>query len=217
MGGLVTMMTARELNLSDQLRAAAATDPLTGLLNRRSFIPTMRSLVATSNAAAHPLTLVIVDVDHFKRVNDTYGHGVGDHALQTLADILTEQSRADDVVCRLGGEEFSVVLPGCSEESAQTYIERVAAALATTPVIPGLTLSVSAGICTASEADGDADALIERADQALYRAKQAGRRRFATWRPVIEVGPPLPNAGDSADLARSSDAILTTADRQSAR
>ena len=181
MGALVATMTRQQAALRQELAVAAETDPLTGLLNRRSFNPLLERLVATSATRPRPVAVVMFDLDHFKRLNDDLGHLAGDRALQTVASILREHSREDDLVSRFGGEEFAVALAGADRDAARRYAERVADALCSWEVADGRTLSTSAGICSGGDQELSAEALLLRADDALYAAKEAGRCRAAWW------------------------------------
>lgn len=163
----------------------ATTDPLTGLFNRRALDARLGVLIEQQA----PFALIIADIDHFKRINDTHGHDVGDRALKVLAATLKQCVRRHDLVCRFGGEEFVVLLVGLDVAGALEIIERVrselprATARASVP-----TFTLSAGIVDHGEAD-DADALLRTADQLLYEAKSLGRDRvqMAPGRPVHEA------------------------------
>jgi diguanylate cyclase (GGDEF)-like protein len=180
MAGLVSVMTVREERLRHELQQMASTDPLTGLLNRRAFDPRLHSMFAEAAGMSSPLTVVMFDLDHFKRFNDEHGHLIGDRALQRVADVLRGESRDGDAVSRFGGEEFAVALLGCDVLAARAYTLRVARALASHEDDARMRLSASAGI-SALDSMVDATALLARADAALYAAKQAGRARAAWW------------------------------------
>jgi diguanylate cyclase (GGDEF)-like protein len=189
MAALVVTMTDQHSRLRHELAVAAETDPLTGLLNRRSFNPRLDEAVAGAIARRRPLSVVMVDLDHFKRLNDEHGHLAGDRALEEVALVLRAQSRQDDLVSRFGGEEFAVALPGADADDARAYAGRVAADLASRTGTDLPPLSFSAGIATLTAAGEQGQALLAHADEALYAAKAAGRRRQATWQGGIEVGP----------------------------
>jgi diguanylate cyclase (GGDEF)-like protein len=167
--------------LLDQLETEARVDPLTGLLNRRGF--ELRT-APMAEASGLTLSVVVLDLDHFKAVNDSYGHETGDRVLRWLGTVLREQSRGVDVVARMGGEEFVVLLPRTDAAHAERFAERVRAAMGAADAearlrigLPAeLQLTVSAGIA-AGVAPIDLDALVTAADGALYAAKNAGRDR----------------------------------------
>lgn len=168
--------------LIDDARRLAASDALTGLPNRRAFVDAIER--ERSRAARHalPFSFVMIDVDHFKSVNDTYGHAAGDVVLQAVAAALIGIARRSDVVGRWGGEEFVVALPQTSEAGARVAAERLRKAIADTQcVLPsGETIHVTASLGIASvEVAWQTDALVARADGAMYEAKAAGRNRVA--------------------------------------
>jgi diguanylate cyclase (GGDEF)-like protein len=162
-----------------QLEQAARTDPLTGLPNRRAFWDRVEVERLHHQRSAAPLSLVLLDVDHFKQLNDRFGHSVGDLALRHLAAIIRERLRAQDLVARWGGEEFVVVLPETGIEGALAVSENLRVALATTPLeIEGGVVMLSASFGVAElPADGLVESTLNRADAALYRAKATGRNR----------------------------------------
>jgi len=167
-------------SLYEDARRLATTDALTALLNRRAFIEAVERERARSDRHAYPLSLLLLDVDHFKRVNDEYGHIAGDIVLQGVARVLESVARRSDFVARWGGEEFVVALPQTGEAGARVAGERVRRALAaTTHKFPdGGTLQVTASIGVASsEAPWSVDALVAAADEAMYAAKARGRNR----------------------------------------
>jgi diguanylate cyclase (GGDEF)-like protein len=195
MAAVVAVMTERERQLRADLSRAAATDPLTGLLNRRSFNPLLERLVGDARRQRQSVTVVMFDLDHFKRLNDQHGHPAGDRALQEVADVLRTQSREGDLVSRFGGEEFAIALRGAAAEDGRSYAERVAAALADRGP-EGTPISTSAGISTLV-GDESAEVLLSRADQSLYAAKQAGRGRHGTWGSEIDIGAPFHDEVDA--------------------
>ncbi len=191
MAALVAYMRARADRLNDQLELAAQTDALTGLRNRRAFDPELERLLRTAAADGTALSVVMFDIDHFKRFNDRHGHIVGDEALRRMAAVLVDQCRPVDLVARFGGEEFAVVLPGVEAVGARSLTERVAWALGVEPVERDLRITTSAGVSTLDPHAHHETivALLTRADQALYAAKGAGRARAAWWTAEgIEIG-----------------------------
>jgi two-component system cell cycle response regulator len=161
---------------SQQLEMLAFTDPLTGLDNRRSMMRRLAAAISGARRHGRPLAAAMLDLDHFKTINDTHGHDVGDAVLIIIAQRLTERLRKEDVVGRLGGEEFFVLLPDADGPAADAAVEALRHAVADTPIRAGhreVSVTVSAGV--ASWAGDDADDLLRRADTALYAAKAAGR------------------------------------------
>ncbi|MHB1397790.1 MAG: GGDEF domain-containing response regulator [Trichloromonadaceae bacterium] len=167
----------------EQLAHMAVTDMLTGLYNRAYFDATIELEAARSRRTGHPVSLLLIDLDHFKRINDTYGHPIGDDVLRTVAAVCRETARQADVVCRYGGEEFAVLLPGASAADALQIAERLRRKIAdiSPDHLPiSCPISVSIGIaCSNGRDDLTAKGLIEEADGALYNCKQNGRNRSA--------------------------------------
>ncbi|MCZ8218626.1 MAG: sensor domain-containing diguanylate cyclase [Acidovorax sp.] len=155
----------------------ARTDALTGLLNRRGFETQMAFALALARRSTRPLSLIAVDVDHFKRVNDTYGHEAGDEVLRRLARTLETRLRGSDVIARLGGEEFVALLPDTDLEGARAIAQTLVTAMAQQqdPVVG--TITVSAGVASMRGTDDTGDAILRRGDIALYDAKGQGRNR----------------------------------------
>lgn len=148
-------------------------DPLTGVTNRR----TMDSVLAEWSASNVPHAFILLDLDHFKSVNDTYGHAVGDKVLQFLARHMESVAREGDICCRYGGEEFVMLLPKTTADEAAQVAEQLREILSTTESPCGKPVTLSAGIAVFPEMADSTEALIEAADSALYRAKQAGRNQ----------------------------------------
>jgi len=166
--------------LQAQLREQAERDPLTGMYNRRYLDVALPEALRRCAAAGSPLSIAMIDVDHFKRINDAHGHPMGDQVLRALATILTKHVRDSDIVCRFGGEEFLVVLPGMRRDGAMARAEAWRSAFEAERVPSGgeaIAATLSVGIATFPE-DGDAIVtLVRAADDALYRAKRTGRNR----------------------------------------
>jgi diguanylate cyclase (GGDEF)-like protein len=157
-----------------EAKELADVDALTGLHNRRYFHETLAREVARAKRYRRTLALIILDLDDFKNINDRIGHLGGDEALAEVGERLRSVVRSADVACRIGGEEFAVLLPEAKLGDAEQLYERLAAAVAASPVGPAGRLSVSAGI-TRLRVDDDRTSFFERADDALYRAKRAGK------------------------------------------
>ncbi|CAI3804500.1 sensor domain-containing diguanylate cyclase [Pseudarthrobacter sp. MM222] len=162
------------------LEHSASTDPLTGLLNRRAFEAGLSRELAAADVHGSRLSVVVLDIDHFKRVNDSFGHQVGDEVLVEVTRRLGRTARRGELLGRLGGEEFLWLLPGSGGEDAWRAAERARLAIESVPFDGVGTLTVSAGVCEL--ADADANRLINCADQALYRAKQLGRNNSVRYR-----------------------------------
>lgn len=164
----------------------AAEDVLTGLANRRYFMIAGGQLLERVKRYERPACLLLLDLDHFKAVNDRYGHQAGDVVLQVTARLLTEHRRSADVPARIGGEEFAVLLPETDLPGAVTLAERLRAGLPAAPIPltgnPGatVTMTMSIGVTVCRGTDGSLSDVLRRADAALYRAKTAGRNRVVT-------------------------------------
>lgn len=172
------------VDLLQRLEHMSASDPLTGLANRRVFDEDLHAELARARRSGAPVGLALVDVDHFKRFNDTHGHLAGDEALVVVARTLVESARAEDRVCRIGGEEFALILPGADAPRAAEVGERVRRAVEAID-IPYGRLTVSVGVVTSDGSDTIA-ALVAAADACLYRAKDEGRNRVVA--PAVATG-----------------------------
>jgi two-component system cell cycle response regulator len=158
---------------SGRLEAMLFEDPLTGLSNRRFILTQLAGAVSGARRHHRPLTIAIVDIDHFKSVNDRHGHAAGDRVLAAVAGCLREHLRAEDQLGRLGGEEFLMLLPDTASAAARAVAEKLRTEVAAAPAPAAVT--VSAGVAT--WAQDTPEALLRRADAALYRAKEGGRDR----------------------------------------
>ncbi len=174
----------REANA--RLEALATTDGMTGLANHRAFQERLRQEMAHAQESKTPLTLLLLDVDHFKEYNDTYGHPAGDDVLRRVAALIRQSIRTADFPARYGGEEFAVLLPSADAAMAREVAERIRVTIAGTP-FPARRITISLGACSYGVGSEEAETLVLRADQALYVAKRDGRNcvRFAND-PVIE-------------------------------
>ncbi len=165
------------LNVVESLERVAGTDRLTGLWNRRRLEEAGTTLIALAGRRGDPLSLLFFDLDYFKRVNDTYGHAVGDAVLATVAEVVREQLRASDFLARWGGEEFLILAAGTRLEGAMALGEKIRLAVAST-VFPGCgSLTLSLGVAEYGLGE-EFEHWIARGDQALYRAKEGGRNRL---------------------------------------
>jgi diguanylate cyclase (GGDEF)-like protein len=186
LGGYVAKYLAAndpEARAAEELHRRATADPLTGLPNRRAFDEALAREVARAARGGAALAVVLVDVDHFKRVNDAHGHPAGDQVLRTVAARIAAAARAGDLVGRLGGEEFGVALPGADLLAAAQAAERIRARVADEPVEAAgaaLAVTVSAGVAALGPDAADGPALVARADARLYQAKRDGRNRVAS-------------------------------------
>lgn len=181
--------------LQEQLREQAIRDPLTGLYNRRYLDETLTRELARAQREGGPLSLILIDIDRFKQINDTHGHPAGDEVLRTLAGLLREGARLEDIPCRYGGEEFLLVLPGMDLPAARQRAEDWRERFAGQPVIGegfALDATLSAGIAVFPAHGQDSAALIEAADRALYAAKRLGRNRCETATPPSPTDPATP-------------------------
>ena len=168
----------------EALRQLATRDQLTGLLNRREFDRIMAEEAERCRRFGQPLALVMVDIDHFKAVNDTHGHQAGDAVLRAIAKTLTGQLRTVDRVARIGGEEFALVLMQTGRSAATEVAQRVVEAVAASPVViesgASLRLTISAGVAVLPEDVSWLELLIGAADRSLFAAKRGGRNRVMT-------------------------------------
>lgn len=187
------ILRIRELSTTrDELEQMAQTDPLTGLFNRRHFWLLGRQEISRITRYDRPLSIVTIDLDHFKKINDHFGHAAGDDALRWFATALRASLRQSDVPARLGGEEFAVLLPETTTDNAGLLAERIRIALAATPVSSGgqtFPLTASFGVAGTDNSQTTLETLLARADLALYQAKNGGRNRtiVAADEPVDEV------------------------------
>jgi diguanylate cyclase (GGDEF)-like protein len=176
----IEMERRLELELIAQdMRSKANTDPLTGLYNRLRFDHAMAEEIARSERYRSPLALVLFDIDHFKRVNDTFGHQAGDAVLQHLARIAAGATRSSDVLARWGGEEFVLLTPGCDVAAAERAAEKLRQAVAAAEFDAVGRVTCSFGVAQLASGDS-AQSVVARADEALYRAKAKGRNRVET-------------------------------------
>lgn len=166
----------------DQSLELAITDPLTGLYNRRFLMTQLTPLAQRAQCGGDPVSVMVIDIDHFKKLNDTYGHDIGDAVLRDFAVRLGTNTRPSDFACRMGGEEFVVIMPRTTGDIGCLAAERLRRSVCASPfVVPGLgthlDVTVSIGVAASDDSDENVEALLKRADEALYEAKHGGRNR----------------------------------------
>lgn len=190
--GNLTLLVAWHEEAEALLREQAQTDGLTGLLNRHGWDERAPALYDQARRHANPLALIMLDLDHFKRINDTRGHEVGDQVLRMLGQVLQANRRSSDLVARYGGEEFVVLLPQTDEAAARLFEQRLRHALKQASLRqPELAVDYSAGLALLQATDAGLTGLLGRADQALYQVKRQGRGN-------LQIAPALPIAKPAA-------------------
>ena len=186
----IGFLTSILINEHRLLSTMALKDPLTGLLNRRGMDYALSVVLAASKRNKTSISVIAIDIDYFKKINDNYGHDGGDQVLKSIASILLNSQRASDVCCRLGGEEFLVVLPESDINNAQLIAERLRKAFEDHLVeFEEQRIKLTASFGIASVTDGDIDSALKNADKALYQAKTEGRNRVCT---AGEINPAHP-------------------------
>jgi diguanylate cyclase (GGDEF)-like protein len=173
-------LALRNAWLLQQVHRLAETDGLTGLANRRTFETTLERELSRAARSGAPVTLLMVDIDHFKSFNDKHGHQTGDEVLKLVAGVLASACRDFDTAARYGGEEFAVILPSCSSAESLVVAERLRETIAEIETVARVT--ASAGVATFPAHAGDPEALMKAADEALYESKRAGRNRVTRSR-----------------------------------
>ncbi len=179
MRGRLRQQNVELRHLLEQVQATAITDELTGAFNRRHMAGLIKSYLEMARRDKFIFSICYVDIDHFKNINDTFGHSVGDKVLHRFAEILNENARESDTVARMGGEEFLIILPNEPLSGALVYAERTKLAtsqLSFDDIARGLSMTLSAGVTTYLRGDS-MEELISRADKGLYQAKNEGRNR----------------------------------------
>jgi diguanylate cyclase (GGDEF)-like protein/PAS domain S-box-containing protein len=234
-GALVTLSDVtemrqqnRELQLAqdrverqnEQLKRLATRDALTGCLNRRAFHEQLELMVALAHRHGHPLSAIMLDIDHFKSINDRFGHAVGDEVLQVIANRLQESLRATDVLCRYGGEEFCVLLPHTAEAGAAEVAEKLRQTIEATPV-SSVVVTSSFGVASAMFQDPQESlpqdhvmSFVRRADAALYHSKRSGRNRVTVASMLSDDAPTKAATGEASlqTLERSLRELIDTVD-----
>lgn len=187
-GKRIILLQRELISARESLRFAATHDSMTGLLNRGEIIAFLRCQAARSRREGSPLGIALIDLDHFKKVNDTYGHSAGDAVLQEGARRLRSSLRVYDGVGRYGGEEFLLVLPGCDLPATMRRADAIRCLVATEPIVTpqgSVSVTASMGVIAAQSTDMSVEALLEKADEALYCAKKNGRNRVECCETVI--------------------------------
>ncbi|MCP3849275.1 MAG: GGDEF domain-containing protein [Gammaproteobacteria bacterium] len=172
------------ITANDNLKILARTDTLTGINNRRSFFEYGNIILSNSKRYNHSLSIVMLDIDNFKLINDTFGHAIGDVVLKSVADTISKEARNSDISGRIGGEEFAIILQETSIETAQNLIERLRKAIQDTKIqVENQYISVTAsfGISQIESESDDFNMLLSRADKALYTAKDGGKNQVIVY------------------------------------
>jgi diguanylate cyclase (GGDEF)-like protein/PAS domain S-box-containing protein/putative nucleotidyltransferase with HDIG domain len=214
--GLGVVLTFRDITVRKRIEARtledlaaaehrAAVDPLTGLANHRVFHERLRTEAGLARRRGRNLSLVLMDLDHFKLVNDLHGHQAGDRVLEHAAAILADATRAGETVARVGGEEFAMLLPEADEEEALRAAERVRRAIAAADFPTAGRMTISAGVCTLERAETPED-LYRMADGALYGAKSRGRNVVVPWTPEAQADA---SAREQAERAERQQALVS--------
>ena len=181
-------LSVANIRLREALRTQSIRDPLTGLYNRRYLTEMLDREIRRAVRSEQPVGVLMIDLDHFKKFNDTYGHDAGDTVLRETATVLTKSIRIEDMVCRYGGEEFVIILPTADLNAAHGRAERIRAKIRELTVLhQGQSLgmiTISVGVAALPQHGTDPKQLLEAADAALYRAKKEGRDR------VVDADPP---------------------------
>jgi diguanylate cyclase (GGDEF)-like protein len=175
---------------SRRLRDMATTDPLTGAYNRRYMEQHARKSLADWERYGRPVSILLIDIDHFKRINDRFGHAVGDDALKGLVDIVNDRIRRGDTLCRFGGEEFVLLLSEVAGDQAVKVADELRESVEQARIIPEGSMTISVGVCDVSHAD-DMEHWFKLADGALYLAKHNGRNRVELAAPTPEALAPI--------------------------
>lgn len=178
---LLSILALRQFYKKRRMRILAMTDELTKLPNRRHILTFLGDQAKTAYEEEQPLSVIVFDIDHFKVVNDKFGHDGGDIALKAVADVANQALRRGDRVGRIGGEEFLVVLPGSTRKSAADVAERLRRSIEVTEIgklPPGFRMTISLGVCEWNAGHESIEVLLKRSDKALYEAKNAGRNRM---------------------------------------
>jgi diguanylate cyclase (GGDEF)-like protein/PAS domain S-box-containing protein len=196
---------------NNELRVLATHDPLTGVLNRRALFQGFDTLFAEAREEGEGLCCIMVDIDHFKSVNDRFGHGVGDQVIKFLSEILTKHSRPHDLVGRYGGEEFCIVLPGVDIDIGSAIAERMRLTIQKgegAKFNNGLCITASFGVSSLCSGATNPQELVDQADKAMYASKESGRNRVSNW-----SGEVLDGTFDGALISAVTNKVLVSAEQ----
>jgi len=212
-GALVRLkQSQREISRQNrELQVLATRDGLTGSLNRRSLFEGLATLLGEAATDGEPLSCIMVDIDHFKSINDRFGHATGDKVIKLMAGILADVARAEDLVGRYGGEEFCVVLPGADEQQAMRVAERMRVAIhdgKSAKFTSSLRISASFGVSTDVGGQLTPGALVDLADKALYVAKESGRNRVVCWSDAEKITAEAEEAAPSKPVAKTEKPVV---------
>lgn len=192
--GTLALQTATDLNQVSALRRENILDPLIGIYNRRHLNLKLAEEIERAHRYNFQLSMLLLDIDHFKNVNDTYGHYIGDLVLKSLGHLLLKNVRKTDIVARYGGEEIAIIAPHTSVPTAADLAERLRQVVETSVMVPAdeqedrqaVSISVSIGVAGLDQKIVDRQSLIERTDEALYKAKQKGRNRVVVFNRKVD-------------------------------
>ena len=174
-------------DLFQAVREQAVTDSMTGLYNRRYFEEFIKKETIRSNRQNQKFTVIGIDLDHLKRINDEHGHNYGDIAIKAMAEVLKRSCRSIDIASRMGGEEFNVVLSGVDSKGGMIFAERIRKAIEATKLDKIGSITASIGVATYMEHSEDVDELLEIVDQAMYESKRKGRNRVTLASPITDT------------------------------
>ena len=191
---VMQIITGVMRTLQDELEDLAAPDPLTGALNRRQMETFLEEAIERRARSNAPASVLLIDIDHFKSINDRFGHDAGDRALKALVALVKKRARRLDRVFRMGGEEFLVLLPDTRGADAVIHAERLRLLVSDAPLVDKLSMTISIGVAECAPGQ-EVDAWLKQADDALYFAKQEGRNRVVSETPMVRPEPDVEIVG----------------------